>query len=91
MKSSDSSTALVPGGAVAPGETIDFGRPMVVAFGRRIDVRVVVIAGIAEVGAETATFALPTLNTEYLGFVATGVFALIAVVALVVARRRAVG
>ncbi len=52
---------------------------------------VVVIAGIAEVGAETATFALPTLNTEYLGFVATGVFALIAVVALVVARRRAVG
>lgn len=52
---------------------------------------VVVIAGIAEVGAETATFALPTLNTEYLGFVATGVFALIAVVALVVARRRTDG
>ncbi|GAA0037000.1 FecCD family ABC transporter permease [Brevibacterium metallidurans] len=46
MKSSESPVALVPGGEVAPGERIDFGRPMVVAFGRRIDVRVVVIAGI---------------------------------------------
>lgn len=46
MKSSESPVALVPGGEVAPGERIDFGRPMAVAFGRRIDVRVVVIAGI---------------------------------------------
>ncbi|QPR40136.1 FecCD family ABC transporter permease [Brevibacterium casei] len=57
MKSSDSSTALVPGGAVAPGETIDFGRPMARVFGLRVDVRVVVTAAIVTLLALICGFA----------------------------------
>ena len=36
----------------------------------------------AEAGAETATFTLPAPDTEYAGFVATGLFVVIAVAAL---------
>ena len=43
---------------------------------------VVVIAGAIELGAQTRAFALPELDTSYLGFVATGLFAVIAVIAL---------
>ena len=52
---------------------------------------IVVIAGVAEAGAETATFTLPAPDTEYAGFVATGLFVVIAVAALLTARRRAAG
>lgn len=47
----------------------------------------VVTAGIVEVGAETEAFSLPELDTSYLGFVATGLFALIAVAAVITIRR----
>ena len=50
MKSSHSPigdlTELVPGRQVLPGERVNFGRPMLRAFGLRIDMRVVVTAGI---------------------------------------------
>lgn len=49
----------------------------------------VVIAGFAEAGAETQLFRLPSVDTEYVGFAATGLFILIAVLALVAARKRA--
>ncbi|WP_181272640.1 HoxN/HupN/NixA family nickel/cobalt transporter [Brevibacterium oceani] len=47
----------------------------------------VVIAGVVEVGAETETFALPEVDTSYLGIVATALFALIAVAAALTVRR----
>ncbi|MGO2186014.1 MAG: FecCD family ABC transporter permease, partial [Brevibacterium aurantiacum] len=50
MKSSNSpigdTTELVPGRRALPGERINFGRPMLRAFGFRIDLRVVITAGI---------------------------------------------
>ncbi len=49
----------------------------------------VVIAGFAEAGAETHLFRLPSVDTEYVGFAATGLFILIAVLAVVAARKRA--
>lgn len=49
----------------------------------------VVIAGFSEAGAETQLFRLPSVDTEYVGFAATGLFILIAVLALVAARKRA--
>ncbi|GAA3849617.1 MULTISPECIES: HoxN/HupN/NixA family nickel/cobalt transporter [Brevibacterium] len=48
----------------------------------------VVIAGFAEAGAETQLFRLPSVDTEYVGFAATGLFILIAMLALVAARKR---
>ncbi len=48
----------------------------------------VVIAGFAEAGAETQLFRLPSVDTEYVGFAATGLFILIAALALVAARKR---
>ncbi|MFP3458196.1 hypothetical protein R0J89_18285, partial [Psychrobacter sp. SIMBA_152] len=43
----------------------------------------VVLAGVVEVGAETNIFVLPEVDTSYLGIVATVLFVLIAVAAVI--------
>ncbi|MFP3395227.1 HoxN/HupN/NixA family nickel/cobalt transporter [Brevibacterium sp. SIMBA_078] len=47
----------------------------------------VVLAGVVEVGAETNIFVLPEVDTSYLGIVATVLFVLIAVAAVITIRR----